>query len=84
MLLKTAQQKLVGPFFRAGAELVKRYTASVDFDKRMAEFDIQGSLAHAQMLNKVGVLSAGTSPQSRTAWQKSSKKSRTGKFRMVG
>lgn len=30
--------------------LVQRYTASVTFDKRMAVFDIQGSLAHAEML----------------------------------
>ena len=29
------------------SDLVKRYTASVGFDKRLAEFDIQGSLAHA-------------------------------------
>ncbi|GAB3260906.1 argininosuccinate lyase [Chitinimonas naiadis] len=47
-----------GRFSEPVAELVKRYTASVFFDKRLAEFDIQGSLAHAQMLNKVGVLSA--------------------------
>jgi argininosuccinate lyase len=40
------------------SELVKRFTASVTFDKRLAEVDIQGSLAHAKMLNKVGVLSA--------------------------
>lgn len=32
------------------SDLVKRYTASVFFDKRLAEFDIQGSLAHAEML----------------------------------
>jgi argininosuccinate lyase len=32
------------------SDLVKRYTASVFFDKRMAAFDIQGSLAHAEML----------------------------------
>ncbi|HEY9103584.1 argininosuccinate lyase [Chitinimonas sp.] len=47
-----------GRFSEPVAELVKRYTASVFFDKRLAEFDIQGSLAHAQMLQKVGVLSA--------------------------
>ncbi|MDW5418419.1 MULTISPECIES: argininosuccinate lyase [unclassified Iodobacter] len=46
-----------GRFNEPVTELVKRYTASVDFDKRMAEVDIQGSLAHATMLNKVGVLS---------------------------
>ncbi|MGE8547889.1 MAG: argininosuccinate lyase [Alcaligenes sp.] len=40
------------------SDLVKRYTASVDFDKRMARFDIQGSLAHASMLAAVGVISA--------------------------
>lgn len=39
------------------SELVKRYTASVNFDKRLAHYDIQGSLAHAQMLATVGVIS---------------------------
>lgn len=39
------------------SELVKRYTASVNFDQRLALFDIQGSLAHAKMLAQVGVLS---------------------------
>jgi argininosuccinate lyase len=40
------------------AELVKRYTASVDFDKRLAPHDIDGSLAHADMLHAVGLLSS--------------------------
>ncbi|WP_269901900.1 argininosuccinate lyase [Paenalcaligenes faecalis] len=38
------------------SDLVKRYTASVDFDKRLALYDIQGSLAHAEMLATVGVI----------------------------
>src|SRR5215831_18680112 len=37
---------------------VQRYTASVSFDKRLAEFDIQGSLAHARMLAGCGLLAA--------------------------
>ena len=37
---------------------VQRYTASVSFDKRLAEFDIQGSLAHAHMLAACGLLGA--------------------------
>ena len=32
------------------SELVKRYTASVDFDQRLWRADIAGSLAHAGML----------------------------------
>jgi len=40
------------------SDLVKRYTASVDFDKRLAEHDIRGSLAHAEMLAAQGVISA--------------------------
>ena len=46
-----------GRFSEPVSELVKKYTASIDFDKRLAEFDIEGSLAHATMLNKAGVLS---------------------------
>jgi argininosuccinate lyase len=40
------------------AELVQRYTASVHFDKRMALVDIQGSLAHAEMLAAQKIISA--------------------------
>ncbi|MFC5511437.1 argininosuccinate lyase [Massilia jejuensis] len=39
------------------SDLVKRYTASVFFDKRLAMFDIQGSLAHAEMLAAQGIIS---------------------------
>ena len=39
-----------GRFSEPVDALVKRYTASVSFDQRLAEFDIQGSLAHANML----------------------------------
>jgi argininosuccinate lyase len=40
------------------SDLVKRYTASVFFDKRLWLADITGSLAHAAMLEKQGVISA--------------------------
>jgi len=40
------------------SELVKRYTASVFFDKRLWKADIQGSLAHADMLCAQGLISA--------------------------
>lgn len=56
--MDSANKTWSGRFSEPVSELVKRYTASVTFDCRMAEVDIQGSLAHATMLNKVGVLSA--------------------------
>jgi argininosuccinate lyase len=47
-----------GRFSEPVAELVKQYTASVDFDQRLAEADIAGSLAHARMLAAIGILTA--------------------------
>jgi argininosuccinate lyase len=41
------------------SELVKRYTSSVFFDKRLWQADIQGSLAHADMLAAQGIIGAG-------------------------
>ena len=40
------------------SDLVKRYTASVFFDKRLAEVDMQGSLAHAEMLAHQQIITA--------------------------
>ena len=47
-----------GRFDEPVAEIVKRYTASITFDYRLAEFDIAGSLAHARMLAACGVIAA--------------------------
>jgi argininosuccinate lyase len=44
-------------FSEPTSEIVKRYTASVNFDQRLAMFDIAGSLAHAEMLNKQNIIS---------------------------
>ena len=46
-----------GRFNEPVAELVKKYTASVGFDQRLATFDIQGSIAHAQMLGAQKIIS---------------------------
>ncbi|MCX7098184.1 MAG: argininosuccinate lyase [Methylococcales bacterium] len=43
-------------FAEATDAFVEVFTASVDFDQRMAAQDIQGSIAHATMLAKVGIL----------------------------
>ncbi|MCP5176904.1 MAG: argininosuccinate lyase [Moraxellaceae bacterium] len=46
-----------GRFSEATDAFVAEFTASVNFDKRLYQHDIQGSIAHATMLAKVGVLS---------------------------
>jgi argininosuccinate lyase len=47
-----------GRFDQPTDEFVEAFTASVGFDKRLYQHDIVGSIAHARMLAKVGVLSA--------------------------
>jgi len=47
-----------GRFSEPVSDLVKRYTASVSFDQRMAQQDIRGSLAHARMLARQGIIAA--------------------------
>ena len=54
---KTSAKAWSGRFNEPVSELVKRYTASIYFDKRLAEFDIQGSLAHSKMLGAQGIIS---------------------------
>ncbi|MGQ0443275.1 MAG: argininosuccinate lyase [Methylophilaceae bacterium] len=56
-LLNSKTEAWSGRFNEPVAELVKRYTASVHVDKRLASYDIQGSLAHSQMLAKQGIIS---------------------------
>lgn len=56
--LDTKAQAWSALFAEPMSELVKRYTASVFFDKRLADADIQGSLAHAGMLAAQNIISA--------------------------
>ena len=45
-----------GRFSEATDAFVEAFTASVEFDKTLALYDIQGSVAHATMLTRVGVI----------------------------
>jgi len=46
-----------GRFSASSAKLLEEFNASVTFDKELYEEDIEGSLAHAKMLAKQGILS---------------------------
>jgi argininosuccinate lyase len=50
------QARWSGRFKEPVDEQVKRFTASVGFDRRLAKYDIEGSLAHARMLAARGIL----------------------------
>ena len=54
----TSQDAWSGRFSEPVSDLVKRYTASVFFDRRMWRQDIRASLAHARMLARQGIIGA--------------------------
>ena len=45
-----------GRFEEETAQVVLRFTQSLDLDWRLYEHDIRGSIAHARMLGAVGIL----------------------------
>ncbi len=52
-----SKEKLWGGRFKESTnELVEAFTESVSYDKRLAPFDIAGSVAHVKMLEKQGIL----------------------------
>ncbi|MEO2065708.1 MAG: lyase family protein, partial [Desulfurobacteriaceae bacterium] len=54
-----AENKLWGGRFKEGTnELVEEFTESVSYDKRLAPYDIAGSVAHVKMLEKQGILTS--------------------------
>ncbi|EPJ44004.1 MAG: argininosuccinate lyase [Osedax symbiont Rs1] len=56
---KETNQQWGGRFSEPTDAFVARFTASINFDQRMYRQDIQGSVAHAKMLTKAGVLTVG-------------------------
>jgi len=54
-----AREKPWGGRFRQTTDPgVERFSASIAFDRALARYDIRGSIAHARMLGRVGILSA--------------------------
>jgi argininosuccinate lyase len=45
-----------GRFTQPTDKFVEEFTASIDFDQRMYRYDIQGSMAHARMLGRQGII----------------------------
>jgi argininosuccinate lyase len=69
-----------GRFNEPVAELVKKYTASIGFDYRLAPYDIQGSIAHAHMLSVQGIISQADFKVIETGLLEISEEIEAGKF----
>ena len=48
-----------GRFTKALDNAVEAFSASIHFDSRLLEYDVRGSIAHARMLGKTGIIPAG-------------------------
>lgn len=46
-----------GRFDQSTHKLLEKFNASIGFDQKMFQEDIEGSIAHSKMLNRIGVLS---------------------------
>jgi argininosuccinate lyase len=57
------QKAWAGRFAEPTDPLIENFTSSLGFDRKLARHDIAGSIAHARMLKKVGLLKAGEARQ---------------------
>jgi argininosuccinate lyase len=70
-----------GRFTKGTAQIIERFTESISFDKRLWKYDIEGSIAHATMLGRQGIISKGDSEKIITGLKKIAKEIGEGKFR---
>jgi argininosuccinate lyase len=69
-----------GRFKKQTDKLMEKFSESVSYDKRLYEQDIQGSIAHANMLSKTGIIKKAESEKIVKGLQSIKKEIRNGKF----
>ena len=69
-----------GRFDQPAAELAKRYSESVSFDRRFYRYDIAGSIAHASALAKAGIITADERQKIENELRAIQKEIESGKF----
>ena len=77
---KQTQATWGGRFSQAPSRLMLEFGESVSFDSALAEFDIQGSIAHAHMLADVGIIEKSEYSQIKAGLEKILKLIRAGEF----
>ena len=56
-MTKNTKKPWQGRFSEETDKFVESFTSSIDFDKRLYSYDIQGTVAHSMMLKSIGILS---------------------------
>lgn len=69
-----------GRFTKTAEEWVDAFGASISFDKELVEEDIEGSLAHVEMLNKTSILTDEETATIKKGLQKVREKARAGEL----
>ena len=72
-----------GRFTQKTDKLVEEFNASISFDKRLYKHDIMGSIAHAKMLTKVGIIKKREAERIITGLKAIEKEIEAGKFRFT-
>lgn len=80
-MAKKKQVTWGGRFTTGPGALMRRFSESVSFDRRLAPFDIQGSRAHAAMLAKVGILTKAERDAIHRGLDQLAREVASGKFR---
>ncbi len=81
LLLQGAKMKMwQGRFSQSSSELLEHFNASIFFDKELFEEDIQGSIAHSQMLANCGIISREDASEMKRGLQLVLEEIRAGKF----
>ncbi len=70
-----------GRFKEKTAKTVESFTESISFDKRLWKYDVEGSMAHAMMLGKQGIIPKGDSEKIVRGLQEIAREIVSGRFR---
>jgi argininosuccinate lyase len=69
-----------GRFTEKTAKIVESFTESISFDRRLWKYDIEGSIAHARMLAKQGIIKRDEAKKITGALQQISQEIESGEF----
>ncbi|MCC6347139.1 MAG: argininosuccinate lyase, partial [Nitrospirales bacterium] len=70
-----------GRFTEKTSRSVEKYTESISFDRRLWKYDIEGSIAHAKMLAKQGIIAGGDADRIVKGLEEIHKEIEEGRFR---